>query len=65
MCCAALQTSSDGAFDLIGAGGIASAADVRAKLAAGAHAVQLYSMLVYEGPGLAQRINRELAETSA
>ena len=55
----------DGAFDLIGAGGIASVADVRAKLAAGAHAVQLYSMLVYEGPGLAQRINRELAETSA
>lgn len=54
-----------GEFDLIGAGGIASAADVRAKLAAGAHAVQLYSMLVYEGPGLAARINRELAQTSA
>jgi dihydroorotate dehydrogenase len=54
-----------GEFDLIGAGGIASAADVRAKLAAGAHAVQLYSALVYEGPGLAARINRELAETCA
>ncbi|MEQ9505500.1 MAG: quinone-dependent dihydroorotate dehydrogenase [Hyphomonas sp.] len=54
-----------GEFDLIGAGGIASAADVRAKLAAGAHAVQLYSMLVYEGPALAARINRELAATSA
>lgn len=54
-----------GAFDLIGAGGIASAADVRAKLAAGAHAVQLYSMLVYEGPGLAAQINRELAQAPA
>jgi len=54
-----------GEFDLIGVGGIASAADVRAKFAAGAHAVQLYSALVYEGPGLAERINRELAATSA
>ncbi len=54
-----------GEFDLIGAGGIASGADARRKLQAGAHAVQLYSMLVYEGPGLAARINRELAETSA
>ncbi len=49
-----------GAFDLIGAGGIASGADAYAKLRAGAHAVQLYSMLVYEGPGLAARIAREL-----
>ncbi|MFN3911499.1 quinone-dependent dihydroorotate dehydrogenase [Hyphomonas sp.] len=55
----------DGAFDLIGAGGIASAAHVRAKLAAGAHAVQLYSALVYEGPGLVQTINRELAAAPA
>lgn len=52
----------DGAFDLIGAGGIASGADAYAKIKAGAHAVQLYSALVYEGPGLAQRIKRELAK---
>ena len=49
-----------GEFDLIGAGGIASGADAYAKLRAGAHAVQLYSMLVYEGPGLAARIADEL-----
>lgn len=49
-----------GEFDLIGVGGIASAADVRTKLAAGAHAVQLYSALVYEGPGLAAQIATEL-----
>lgn len=54
-----------GAFDLIGAGGIASAADVRAKLAAGAQAVQLYSALVYAGPGLVGRINRALAADAA
>lgn len=49
-----------GEFDLIGAGGIASGADAYRKLRAGAHAVQLYSMLVYEGPGLAARIAGEL-----
>lgn len=51
-----------GAFDLIGAGGIASGADAYAKIKAGAYAVQLYSALVYEGPGLVQRIKRELAQ---
>ena len=38
----------DGTFDLIGAGGIASGADAYAKIKAGAHAIQLYSALVYE-----------------
>ncbi len=46
---------------LIGAGGIASGTDAYAKIRAGASAVQLYSMLVYEGPGLVTRIKRELA----
>jgi dihydroorotate dehydrogenase len=46
---------------LIGAGGIASGADALAKIRAGACAVQLYSALVYGGPGLVQRIKRELA----
>ncbi|KCZ45524.1 quinone-dependent dihydroorotate dehydrogenase [Hyphomonas pacifica] len=49
-----------GEFDLIGAGGIASGQDAYRKIRAGAHAVQLYSALVYEGPELAERINREL-----
>lgn len=49
-----------GEFDLIGAGGIASAADAYAKIRAGANAVQLYSAMVYEGPGLAQDINKGL-----
>lgn len=43
-------------LDLIGAGGIATPEDVAAKLAAGAKAVQLYSALVYEGPGLVERL---------
>ncbi len=50
-----------GAFDLIGCGGVASGADAYAKIRAGAHAVQLYSALVYHGPGLVAQINAELA----
>ena len=41
-----------GAMPVIGVGGIMSAADARAKLAAGASLVQLYTGLVYRGPGL-------------
>ncbi|MEZ5937493.1 MAG: quinone-dependent dihydroorotate dehydrogenase [Hyphomonadaceae bacterium] len=51
-----------GRLDLIGAGGVGSASDVLRKLRAGADAVQLYSMMVFEGPGLVGRIKRELLE---
>jgi dihydroorotate dehydrogenase len=60
---AALHAASAGRLVLIGVGGIASGADAYAKLRAGASAVQLYSALVYEGPGLASRLKRELAAT--
>jgi len=46
---------------LIGAGGVESGEDAYAKIKAGAKAVQLYSALVYEGPGLIQRLKRELS----
>ena len=46
---------------LIGVGGIASGADAYAKIRAGASAVQLYSAMVYQGPGLIPRIRRDLA----
>ena len=59
---AAFARALKGEFDLIGAGGIASAADAYAKIRAGANAVQLYSAMVYEGPGLAQDINRGLPD---
>lgn len=50
-----------GEFDLIGCGGVASGAEAYAKIRAGAHAVQLYSALVYHGPGLVAKINADLA----
>ena len=46
---------------LIGVGGVGSGADALAKIRAGACAVQLYSALVFEGPGLVARIKRDLA----
>ena len=48
-------------FPLIGSGGVGSGADAYAKIRAGATLVQLYSMLVYEGPPLVRRIKDELA----
>ncbi len=45
---------------LIGVGGIASAEDAWARIRAGASLVQLYSAMVYEGPGIARKIARGL-----
>ena len=50
-----------GRLPLIGVGGIASGDDAYAKIRAGASAVQLYSALVFGGPGLVGRIKRDLA----
>lgn len=50
---------------LIGVGGIASAEDAWARIKAGASLVQLYSALVYEGPGLPRRINAGLRAAMA
>jgi dihydroorotate dehydrogenase len=52
--------ATGGQVPLIAAGGIGSAADAYARIRAGASLVQLYSALVYEGPGLAKRIARGL-----
>ena len=46
--CRALQ----GEIPVIGVGGIMSGADARAKMTAGASLVQLYTGLIYRGPGL-------------
>lgn len=46
-----------GRLPIIGAGGVAGAADALEKLLAGASLVQVYTGLVYAGPGLARTIN--------
>jgi dihydroorotate dehydrogenase len=59
------RAASGGALPLVAAGGIASGADAYERIRAGASLVQLYTALVYEGPGLATRINRELKQLLA
>jgi dihydroorotate dehydrogenase len=54
--------ATGGAVPLVGVGGIASAADAWARIRAGASLVQLYSAMVYEGPGLPRRITHGLAQ---
>ena len=54
-----------GRLKLIGTGGIATADDAYAKILAGASAVQLYSAMVYAGPGLIGAIRRDLASLLA
>ncbi len=53
---------TQGRLPLIGAGGIASAADAYAKIRAGASLVQLYTSLVFGGPNLVNRVKSGLAD---
>ena len=54
------RKATGAALPLISVGGVDSGAEAYARLRAGASLVQLYTALVYEGPGLPARILREL-----
>jgi len=56
-----LYRLTEGRLPLVGVGGIASGADAYAKIRAGASLVQLYTALIYRGPGLVATIKRDLA----
>ena len=56
------RAASGGKLPLIGVGGIATTDDAWERIRAGAALVQLYSAMVYEGPGIARRIAEGLAE---
>ncbi len=59
------RAATGGAIPLISVGGIDSADEAYARIRAGASLVQLYTALVYQGPGLARRIVRGLANRLA
>jgi dihydroorotate dehydrogenase len=61
----AFRSASGGEIPLIGVGGIADADDAWERIRAGASLVQLYSAMVYEGPGIARRIAAGLAQRLA
>ena len=51
---------TQGKIPLIGVGGVSSGADAYTKIRAGASLVQLYTALVFEGPGLIPIVKRDL-----
>lgn len=55
-----IHSKSNGAFPIIGVGGISKPEDAIEKLEAGASLVQVYSGLVYYGPGLIRDINKAI-----
>jgi dihydroorotate dehydrogenase len=56
------RQATGGAVPLIGVGGITTAEDAWTRIRAGASLIQLYSAMVYEGPGIARRIAQGLEE---
>ncbi len=62
---ARLSHATGGHMPLIGVGGVGSPEDAYTKIKAGAHAVQLYSAMAYQGLSLADRIARGLDELLA
>ena len=56
------RKATGGTLPLVGVGGIATAEDAWSRIRAGASLVQLYSAMVYEGPGLPHRIVRGLEQ---
>ncbi|WEK57293.1 MAG: quinone-dependent dihydroorotate dehydrogenase [Candidatus Brevundimonas phytovorans] len=57
----AAAEAAAGRLPLIAVGGIESGADAWARIRAGATAVQIYSALIYDGPGLIGAVKRDLA----
>ena len=59
------RRATGGALPLIAAGGIENGVDAFDRIRAGASLLQLYTALVYQGPGLVRRINAELNRLAA
>lgn len=51
---------TEGKLPIIGSGGIFTAEDAYEKIKAGASLVEVYTALIYEGPGLLRRLNEGL-----
>lgn len=57
------RKATGGAIPLIGVGGISTGADAWERIKAGASLVQLYSAMIYRGPGIARAIAEELEQS--
>lgn len=57
-----IHEKTNGAYPIIGVGGISSPDDAKQMLDAGASLVQVYSGLIYEGPSVAKKICQSLIQ---
>jgi dihydroorotate dehydrogenase len=55
-----IHTKTSGQIPIIGVGGIENAADAIEKINAGASLIQIYTGLIYNGPGLIRDINKAI-----
>ena len=60
-----LRAALGGGYPIIGVGGVMSGADAKAKLAAGADLVQIYTGLIYRGPTLVREAALALVNAKA
>jgi dihydroorotate dehydrogenase len=58
----AIHTATAGKLPIVGVGGVFSGQDAFNLLVAGASLVQIYTGLIYEGPGIVRRVKLELLE---
>jgi len=61
-CIRTMYDLTKGKVPIIGVGGVGNGRDAYEKLKAGASLIQIYSMMVYEGPGVVNRIRKELGD---
>ncbi|SCK58654.1 dihydroorotate oxidase A [Variovorax sp. HW608] len=62
---AQLRAALGSKFPIIGVGGVLSAADAKSKIDAGADVVQIYTGLIYRGPGLVRQVAQALRRGGA
>ena len=55
-----ISKKTNGKLPIIGVGGISTPEQAVKKIEAGAHLIQLYTGIIYEGPGIVRKINRTL-----
>ena len=55
-----ISRKTNGKLPIIGVGGISTPEQAVKKIEAGAHLIQLYTGIIYEGPGIVRKINKKL-----
>ena len=55
-----ISEKTNGKLPIIGVGGITTPEQAVKKIKAGAHLIQLYTGIIYDGPGIVRKINKKL-----